>query len=172
MLPGWGLMTWDDSEFSDLFVSQYPSIVRATYLVVHDLERAEDLAQEAFIELLRKWDRVVRLDRPGAWVRRVAIRKAMRSARREARRRPLERRASETTSRNSAAADAPAIELLEEVRNLPPKQRAAIALFYFYDLPAEEVALALGCSESTARVHLHRARRSLKNTMTRTEQSR
>jgi RNA polymerase sigma factor (sigma-70 family) len=52
----------------------------------------------------------------------------------------------------------PDVDLERAIASLPPQQRAAIALHYLDDAPVAEVALALGCAEATARVHLHRAR--------------
>jgi RNA polymerase sigma factor (sigma-70 family) len=40
-------------------------------------------------------------------------------------------------------------------------QRAAVVFRYLEDRPTSEIAELLGCSESTARVHLHRARKRL-----------
>src|SRR5262252_2606882 len=82
-----------DREFEELFDAEFPAVVRSAFVVCQDLGRAEDLAQEAFLELLRHWRRVSRYDRPGAWVRRVAIRKAVQATKREARRAWFERRA-------------------------------------------------------------------------------
>ena len=53
------------------------------------------------------------------------------------------------------------IDLIRAIRQLPPKQRAAIALRYVEDLPVNQIADILGCSTSTASVHLHRARTKL-----------
>ena len=53
------------------------------------------------------------------------------------------------------------IDLIRAIRQLPPKQRAAIALRYVEDLPVSQIADILGCSTSTASVHLHRARTKL-----------
>jgi RNA polymerase sigma factor (sigma-70 family) len=41
------------------------------------------------------------------------------------------------------------------VAELPPKQRAAVALRYGSDLPHAEIAAALGCSPEAARRSLH-----------------
>jgi DNA-directed RNA polymerase specialized sigma24 family protein len=47
------------------------------------------------------------------------------------------------------------------IRQLPGSQRAAIVLHYYEDRPTVEIASILGCSESTARVHLHHGRKRL-----------
>jgi DNA-directed RNA polymerase specialized sigma24 family protein len=46
-----------------------------------------------------------------------------------------------------------------------------IALFYYEDLTVEDVAGVLGCSASTVKVHLHRARETLRTRVSRTERS-
>lgn len=48
------------------------------------------------------------------------------------------------------------------LQRLPARERAAISLAVFEDFNAREIAAALGCSESTARVHLFNARVKLK----------
>jgi RNA polymerase sigma-70 factor (ECF subfamily) len=61
-------------------------------LILHDRQRAEDITQDAFIQLYSHW-RVSRYERPGAWVRRVAIRLAVRHQNRERIRAVLDRNA-------------------------------------------------------------------------------
>jgi hypothetical protein len=43
-------------------------VVQTAYLVLHDRQRAEDVAQEAFTQLFVHWKRVSRYQRPDAWV--------------------------------------------------------------------------------------------------------
>jgi RNA polymerase sigma-70 factor (ECF subfamily) len=53
------------------------------------------------------------------------------------------------------------LDLVRVMGQLPPMQRAAIALHYLDDLSVDEVASTLRCAPSTARVHLHRGRMRL-----------
>ncbi|MDQ4054153.1 MAG: sigma-70 family RNA polymerase sigma factor [Actinomycetota bacterium] len=151
----------DDDEFSDFFVVEYARVVRTVYLVVHDHGRAEEIAQDAFVQLLEHWSTVAGYDQPGAWVRRVAIRIAVRSAGRERARAVLERRTRTWRIEPPADLPLPESEVLTAVRELPTNQRVAVVLFYFEDRPVEEIADALGCAPATARVHLHKARQRL-----------
>jgi RNA polymerase sigma factor (sigma-70 family) len=48
------------------------------------------------------------------------------------------------------------------VRDLPPKQRAAVLLRYAGDLSHREVAVALGCSEEAARRSAHEGLKRLR----------
>ena len=52
-------------------------------------------------------------------------------------------------------------DLLDALQTLSPHQRAAVSLHYLEDRSTPEIADFLGCSESTARVHLHRGRHAL-----------
>jgi hypothetical protein len=42
-------------EFEDLFVEEYPRVVRTVSFVVQDQGRAEEVTQDAFVALLRHW---------------------------------------------------------------------------------------------------------------------
>jgi RNA polymerase sigma-70 factor (ECF subfamily) len=143
-----------DDGFSDWFRAEYAPVLRVVEVVVGDRAVAQEVTQDAFVEALRRWRRVRGYDRPGAWVRRVAIRKAMRAR---------QRRASEPVLPAAATvgADQADPDLLDAVRALPAAQRAAVALFYLEDRPVTEVAELMGCSPSTVKVHLHRARARL-----------
>jgi RNA polymerase sigma factor (sigma-70 family) len=55
-----------------------------------------------------------------------------------------------------------AIELASVLRTLPDKQRAALVLHYYADLPNDRIAEILGITRATVRVHLSQGRRRLK----------
>ena len=78
-------------EYTWFFRSQYPMVLRTVFLILGDRGRAEEVTQEAFIQLLTHWRKVSRYERPEAWVRRVAIRLAVRTVRRDRLRTVLER---------------------------------------------------------------------------------
>jgi RNA polymerase sigma-70 factor (sigma-E family) len=160
MAQGVGLTSRVDTEtdtesaFAWLFRDEYPAIVRTAYLIVGDRAAAEDVAQEAFVRLYARWRRVSRYDRPGAWVRRVAIRLATRARRRES---TLQLEPEQPGTTDTTVDP----DLRRAILSLPPNQRAAIVLHYLEDLPVAQVAEAMGVATSTAKVHLHRARKRL-----------
>src|SRR4029450_11951990 len=84
-------MADQDVEFAWLFRTEYDTVVRTVYLILHDRERARDITQDAFTELLIRWKKISQYERPDAWVRRVAIRMAIRFLNRERRRSWVER---------------------------------------------------------------------------------
>ena len=145
-----------ETEFDWLFRTEYQPILRTVLLIVRDLGRAEEITQEAFVQLLGRWERISRYDRPGAWVRRVAIRLAVRTIRRERLRPRLERAAP-----MPAQASVPDPDVDNAIRQLSPIQRACVVLYYLEDRPLAEVCDITDMSESAAKVALHRARKRL-----------
>ena len=143
-------------EYTTFFRREFAPVLRTIELMLRDHGRAEELTQDAFIQLLVHWPKISRYERPDAWVRRVAIRLALRSLRRDRLwqlvRDALLPKAPDRPSR---------FDVDGAIRQLPGSQRAAIVLHYYEDRPTAEVATILGCSESTARVHLHHARKRL-----------
>lgn len=143
-------------EYSAFFRGEFAAVLRTVELMLRDHGRAEELTQDAFLQLLLHWPKISRYERPDAWVRRVAIRLALRSIRRDRLwqlvRGGLLPKAPDRPSR---------FDVDGAIRQLPGSQRAAIVLHYYEDRPTAEIARILGCSESTARVHLFHARKRL-----------
>ena len=144
--------------FDALFRREFGPITRTAYLVVGDWEVAREIAQDAFVQVLRHWRKVAEMESPGGWVRRVAIRDAVRSRRRDARRRSL---VSSMSTALVGDSEIPGPDVRQALLALPRQQRAVIALFYLEDRPVAEIATLLGCSEGTVKTHLSRGRAAL-----------
>ena len=119
------------SDFAQLVERESRGLVAAVTVIVGDPHRAEEIVQDAFDRCYRRWRRVSQLDRPGAWVRRVAINAAISSRRRStSERRAVERLGgrAETARQSGDPQDAFGdAALWAEVRALPGEQAAAIA---------------------------------------------
>jgi len=142
--------------YEELFRTEYARVVGTVLSIVGDRADAESVTQDAFLKALVRWGRISRYDRPGAWVRRVAIRDAVRLA--ERRPAPLDELGAVADPIDRVAAR---LDLARALATLPARQRAAIVLQHLAGWPTAEIAGALGCSESTVRVHLHRGRAAL-----------
>jgi RNA polymerase sigma-70 factor (ECF subfamily) len=143
----------DRADYEWLFRAAFPRVHRTVTLVVGDRYRAEEITQDAFLKLLQNWRKVSSYEQPEAWVRRVAVRLAVRQAKRES-----SRASREQAAERPLAAAEPDLDLARAVATLAPRQRAAVVLHYYEDLPVLEVARLLNVSESTVKQHLHRAR--------------
>jgi RNA polymerase sigma-70 factor (ECF subfamily) len=142
--------------FDELFRAEYPGIVRELALVLGDRALAEDVAADAFAELWRRWDKVKSLEKPGAWVRLVAVRGAGRARWRRGRRQQVE-----ATHELGAPAEALDLDLLAALAALTQHQRVAVVLHHLGGWPAADIATVLGCAEVTVRTHLLRGRERL-----------
>jgi RNA polymerase sigma-70 factor (ECF subfamily) len=143
--------------------AQYPRLVGFLGLYCGDRAVAEELAQETLARVWRKWPKVHHLDRPDAWTQRVAINLANSHFRRLV----AERKARSRTGPSAEERPAPPVEDVLMVRravaSLPRRQRAAIVLHYFLDLPLADVADRMETSVPAVKALLHRAVRRLRN---------
>src|SRR5690606_34576339 len=79
-------------DFAELVEAESRGLVAAVTAIVGDRHRAEEIVQETFERCFVRWRRVSRMDRPGAWARRVAINEAISvTRRRSTERRSVER---------------------------------------------------------------------------------
>lgn len=85
----------DEADFDWWYRTVYSGVARTVFLIVHDRGCAEEITQDAFLQMLRHWTRVRGYERPDAWVRRVAIRLAVKHVQREQKRGRRERLAME-----------------------------------------------------------------------------
>jgi RNA polymerase sigma factor (sigma-70 family) len=120
-------------------------------------EGAEDCFQETFLSALRAYPRLRDGRNLRGWLVTIAHRKAIDHHRARGRQPTPVADLGELGDRQPS--DEP--ELPEDngvwsaVRELPPKQRAAVTLRFAGDLPHAEIADALGCSPEAARRSLH-----------------
>ena len=146
--------------FDVFFRREYRAVLGLAIALTRNRLVAEELTQEAFLATFRHWDRVGRLDKPGAWVRRVVANRSVSAFRRSTAEAKAVLRLT-PSHRHSAAELNVDMDVWGEARRLPRRQAQVIALTYFADLPRREVAEILGCSEETVKTHLQRGRDTL-----------
>jgi RNA polymerase sigma-70 factor (ECF subfamily) len=126
---------------------------RAVHAYCGDHDIASDAVAEAFVQVARRGAAV---RDPAAWTWRAAFRIAAGSLKARGRMADLESRP-EAQADNYADAD-----LLRALQQLPERQRAVVVLFYYVDLPVNEIARRLGSNSLAVRAHLSRGRRRLR----------
>jgi RNA polymerase sigma-70 factor, ECF subfamily len=147
--------------FEDFYCREYRALVAILLSITGDLGRAEDLAQDAFAEAHRRWARIARYEKPGAWVRRVALNRSRSVWRRRERDARVWPPFGGGASSTDGIPSEPSQAVWRAVRSLPKRQAQCIALRYLDDRTTAEIAEVLGCAEPTVRVHLHRAHAAL-----------
>jgi RNA polymerase sigma-70 factor (ECF subfamily) len=146
--------------FEDFYLRHQRDLYAAMWLVTRNRHEAEEIAQDAFLRVLERWERVGRLDDPTGYLFRTAT-NVWRSRRRRsllAIRRAV-RQAPPRDELEAAEARADVVRILGD---LTPRQRAAIVLVDLVGLTSEAAGKALGIRPSTVRVQAARARAALK----------
>lgn len=165
-------MVMTEVTFEAFFRKEYLALVALGAWLTGERPAGEDLAQDALMRVHRRWAEVGRYERPDAFARRVLINLASNERRRRGRESAAVARLGETPQDCGAVGEHDRA-LWDAVAALPFQQRAAIALRYLDNLSTPGIADTLGCSESTVRVHLHRAHHRLAERLgetTRTEE--
>jgi RNA polymerase sigma-70 factor (sigma-E family) len=151
-----------DAAVGALFQAQRLPMVRLARLLVDDLETAEDVVQDAFTALHRKWRSIASHDAAVGYLRACVVNgsRSVLRRRRTARAHPWP----DATTLSADGADSGLLvaeehrEVLAALRQLPARQREVIVLRYWSDLPEAEVAAALGISVGAVKSSASRGR--------------
>ncbi len=140
------------SGLEGLYRAQGPRLWRALVAYSGDPEIASDAVAEAFAQALSRGEA---LDEPERWIWKVAFRVAAGA---------LKDRPSELEPEHGFyEMPEEALVMAGFLRRLPAKQRAALVLHYYADMPNPRIAEILGITTATVRVHLSQGRRRLKH---------
>jgi RNA polymerase sigma-70 factor (sigma-E family) len=144
---------------TELYADHALGLVRLAVLLVGDRASAEDIVQDAFLGLYRRWDRLPDTSAPLAYVRASVVN----GCRTALRRRSRARRVGNFTEPPAESAEAVALLSEEQravagaLRRLPERQREALMLRYYLDLSEAEIATAMGISRGTVKSATSRA---------------
>jgi RNA polymerase sigma-70 factor (ECF subfamily) len=154
----------DEEELERLFRAHWGRAYRAAYLVVHDAAAAEDIAQEAFITVVRTLDRFDRSRPFGPWLHRIVVNRAIDHAR--ARKLRGEVPADDRLDLAAAADERPFdARLVAGLATLDPEQRAVIVLRHLLEYTPGEIADLLDLPRGTVNSRLRRGLDSLRERM-------
>jgi len=142
----------DEDAFREFAVAQWPALTRLAYLIVSDAGHAEDIVQTVLAKMWPVWGRVAG-EAPEAYARKALVNTATSWWRRRWHgERPTESlpdhhgHDDDVTRRLSDR-----VALSAALRELPPRQRAAVVLRFAEDLSEHQVATALSCSVGTVK---------------------
>lgn len=159
----------DDRALYDRLVAPLePKMIRSIWRVVRHPDLAEDALQDALLTIWRKIDRIRDHPCPEALVLKIALNSACDILRKK--RRLLRHEESYSGTEEPGGDDLFGRrlegreierEVLRAIARLPGQQAAAVLLRIVEEQPYDAVAKALGCSETTARIHVSRGRARL-----------
>lgn len=144
----------DAEALDELVTRHWPRAHRTAWLIVHDPQAAEDIAQEALLAAVRNLDRFDSRRPFGPWLHRIVANRAIDHARARSRRAELALGA----LAEPAALDTTAIadDLLGAIAALDPEQRAVIVLRHLLEYTPGEIAALLDLPRGTVNSRLRR----------------
>jgi RNA polymerase sigma-70 factor (sigma-E family) len=160
-----------DTALEELYAGHYTALVRLAVLLLRDQGLAEDVVQDSFVAVHRRWDRIDP-DKAPAYLRQTVVnrsRSALRHRAVTARHRP-------DPMPPAAAADDTLLRaerratVLDALATLPVRQREVLALRYYLDLSEAEIADTLGISRGAVKSHASRGAAALRALIPREEE--
>lgn len=135
------------ASLDELFRVEYQPMVRVAYLVLGDVDQAEDVVQDAFARVQARGGRV---REPGAYLRRCVVNGCTDRLR-------SRRRTGSVDGRMTRwePAPAPGDHVIDAVRKLSPRRRAAVVLRYYLDWSEADILSAMRVRPGTVKALLH-----------------
>ena len=161
-----------DTALEQLYAVHYAGLVRLAVLLLRDQPLAEDVVQDSFIAMHRRWDRIDP-GRAPAYLRQTVVnrsRSALRHRGVVARHRP-------DPLPDGLAADAPVLvaerraAVLDALAELPTRQREVLVLRYYLDLSEADIAATLGISRGAVKSHASRGAATLRERLSPKEEA-
>jgi RNA polymerase sigma-70 factor (sigma-E family) len=158
----------DSDERFTAFVREHtPALLKTAYLLTRNANEAEELVQDTLAWLYPRWQQVEFAEHQLAYVRKAVVNRFLAGRRRmsatevrfDAAREPISDR---PAVRDRTAEVDERIALWALMGELSERQRAALVLRFFHDLPDDEVAGVLDCRVGTVRSLISRALSTLR----------
>jgi RNA polymerase sigma-70 factor (ECF subfamily) len=164
--------TGDDSAFTELMKRHYKGVVNYIYRFTNDRANSEDLAQEVFLRVYRSVKRYKPQAKFSTWLYKIATNLCITEV--KSRNKDLsvsldEMQENSGNLGDSRSEDPPDMTLRREIgtaifealKSLSERERVAIILCKYEDLPYEEVAEVIGCTVGAVKTYVHRGRMKL-----------
>jgi RNA polymerase sigma factor (sigma-70 family) len=147
-----------------IYGTEYRSLVRLAAVLAGDAGIAEEVVQDSFVAMYGAWSRLRDRDKALAYLRQRVINRSRRALRQA------------MAAGGNAAAPEPGImpgagqgtitqperpAVISAMHALPPRQREALMLRFYLDLPERQAASAMGISLAAANHHTARATAAL-----------
>lgn len=144
--------------FAAFYAERFKPLSRFAFLLTGSSERADELAQDACEQVLRRWDHI---DHPRTYARMAVLNGSRSSGRRlrVAKRTPGE-------ARPTVELDTDALAVRSVIAELPQRDREVIVLRYYLDLSIAEIAEQLSTPIGTVKSQIHRATNRLRTAFT------
>lgn len=153
----------DEFDIANLMNIYGDTLLRLCFLYLHDFHLAEDAVQETFIKAFRNKNKFRGESDIKTWLTAIAINECKSL---------LRKKKGKILSFSNELDDSVKYydkvfddTVINAVCSLKPKYKEVVLLFYYQEMKAKDIAVALGISESAVNVRLTRAREQLKRAL-------
>lgn len=152
---------------AELYAAHYRALVRLAVLLVRDSGTAEEIVQDSFVAVHASWRRLRDSGKASRYLRQCVVNRS----RSVVRHRMVAERHMLQPPPEMPSAEEGAMTLLERsavvaaLHGLPARQREALVLRYYADLPEAEIASVMGISQGAVKSHVFRAMAALRGVL-------
>jgi len=156
-----------DEHFAEFVRANTAALLKTAYLLTRDPVDAEELVQDSLVWLYPRWQQVQAAEHQLAYVRKAVTNRFLAGKRRmaasEIRFDPTLQTFTEQPAGPDEAGEVDErMAIWAELGSLSDRQRAAVVLRFFHDLPDDEVAQVLDCRVGTVRSLISRSLSALR----------
>jgi RNA polymerase sigma-70 factor (sigma-E family) len=164
--PAASAAAWDAHQVvTEIYQTEYKSLVRLAMLLVHDVPTAEEVVQDSFVAMHHAWRRLRDSQKALSYLRQAVVNRS----RSVLRHRTVVDKNAPKPAPDEPSAESGAIAAIERdqvvaaLRTLPVRQREALVLRYYGDFSEAEIATAMGISRGAVKSHTARGMSALKS---------
>lgn len=149
-------------QLTELVEMYQEDLLRVCFLYLQDQGLAEDAVQETFLKAYRALAQYRKKSSPQTWLTRIAINTCKDYRRTFWFRRVRWNELPEWIASCEPDVSEESIAVSVEIARLPTKLKEAVLLYYYQDMTVNEIAEALGISQSSVSERLKRAKEKLR----------
>jgi RNA polymerase sigma-70 factor (sigma-E family) len=158
-----------DEAVAVLYTAHWHQLVRLATLLTRDASVAEELVQDAFVSLHRRWNSLADPAAAHGYLRTTVVN----NARSVLRHRDVEERYRQPGPPEPAGPEERAVQSTEDarvmaaLRTLSRRQQEVLVLRYYADLSEQDIAQTLGLTKGAVKSHAHRGLAALREALER-----
>lgn len=159
----------NNTTYEQLIAPLEEPMIRTIWRIVRDAEDAQDTLQEVLALIWKRWRRITQHPNPRALILKICIDASYDYLRKRNRHQSDEdpdslKQMADTSHTNAGETlmgRETEAEIMKAISRLPKKQAVAVLMRIVRDESYQAISQALGCSESTVRIHVSRGRAKL-----------
>lgn len=150
----------------DRLINQYGnSVLRMSYIILKDYDLAQDVVQDTFIQVIKKYNTLKNKESEKTWIMKIATNQCKNQLRSQWFKKITFYEDEQELANKTSEMEIKEDHTLKYIYELKEKYKEVILLYYYQEMSIKEIASALGKKESNIQQLLKRAREQLKRRM-------